>query len=42
MVLVHQNELIDEPVARSEVIAEVKGIYDGPVIWGEEMLEIEV
>ena len=27
MVLVHQNELIDEPVARSEVIAEVKGIY---------------
>ena len=42
MVLVHQNEMIDEPVARTEVIAEVKGIYGGPVIWGEELLEIEI
>lgn len=34
MVHVYQSEPIDKPVTRSEVIAEIKGIYDRPVILG--------
>ena len=42
MVLIHQHVSLDDPVIKTKIIAEVKSIYDGPLIWGEELLEIDV
>ncbi len=40
MVLTHQNPGLDDPVAKMEAIGEVKSIFKGPTVWGEELLEV--
>ena len=40
LVLVHQAANMEEPVRRSRAVHEVSSIYGGPVIWGEELLEV--
>ena len=40
MVLVHQRPEMDEPVRHAQALHEVKSVYDGPVIWGDELLEV--
>ena len=38
----HQNLYLDEPENTTRAIAEITSIYHGPLIWGEEGLEVEV
>ena len=38
----HQHPSLDEPEAKTSAIAEVKRAYDGPVIWGEELLAVDI
>ena len=38
----HQPPWLDEPQARTQAIKEICQIYDGPVLWGEELLEVEI
>ena len=38
----HQPPWLNEPQARSQAIKEISQIYDGPVFWGEELLEVEI
>jgi ribonuclease BN (tRNA processing enzyme) len=40
LALVHQQAKMEEPVRKAQAIYEVKSLYDGPVIWGEQLLEI--
>ena len=40
LALVHQRPTMEEPERRSQAIREITSIYDGPVIWGESLLEI--
>ncbi len=40
LALVHQQGKMEEPVRKSQALFEVKSVYDGPVIWGEELLEV--
>ena len=36
----HQRPEMDEPVRHAQALHEVKSVYDGPVIWGDELLEV--
>ena len=38
----HQPPWLDEPQARTQAIKEISQIYDGPVLWGEELLEVQI
>ena len=40
LALVHQQAKMEEPVRKAQAIYEVKSLYDGPVVWGEQLLEI--
>ena len=40
LALVHQQAKMEEPVRRSQALREVTSVYCGPVIWGEELLEV--
>ena len=40
LALVHQRPNMDEPVRHAQALREVTSVYDGPVIWGEELLEV--
>lgn len=40
LALVHQQAKMEEPVRRSQALREVTSVYGGPVIWGEELLEV--
>lgn len=40
LVLTHMLEQIDQPGIRERVIKEIMDVYDGEVIWGEDLLEI--
>lgn len=40
MLLVHQALQMEHPEAHTEAIGEVRSVYDGPIIWAEEMSEV--
>ena len=40
LVLTHQSLSLDDPASKVQAIGEVKSIYAGPTIWGEELLEV--
>jgi ribonuclease BN (tRNA processing enzyme) len=40
LVLTHMLEQIDQPGVREQIIKETTEIYDGNVIWGEDLMEI--
>ena len=40
MLLVHQSLPLEDPVAHTQAIAEVKQFYQGPVVWANEMMEV--
>jgi len=40
LALVHQIPAMDEPVMHAQALHEVTSVYDGPVIWGDELLEV--
>ncbi|MGH7947100.1 MAG: MBL fold metallo-hydrolase, partial [Opitutaceae bacterium] len=42
LVLTHMLEQIDQPGVRERIIHEIRGIFDGHVIWGEDLMEIPV
>jgi ribonuclease Z len=40
LALVHQIPAMDEPVMHAQALKEVTSVYEGPVIWGDELLEV--
>ena len=42
LVLVHQKHTLDEPGATERVIADIAKVYDGSIIWGNELMEFDV
>ena len=42
LVLTHMLEQIDQPGVREEILREIMAIYDGNIIWGEDLMEIPV
>ena len=40
MLLVHQSLELEAPESHTQAIGEVRSVYDGPIIWAEEMREI--
>lgn len=40
LVLTHMLEQIDQPGIREHILKEIAAIYDGTVIWGEDMMEV--
>jgi ribonuclease BN (tRNA processing enzyme) len=42
LVLTHVLEQIDRPGIREEILREMMDIYDGNIIWGEDLMEIPV
>ncbi|MBM3357370.1 MAG: MBL fold metallo-hydrolase [Betaproteobacteria bacterium] len=42
LVLTHMLEQIDQPGVREQIIREIGRIYEGPVIWGEDLMEIPI
>ena len=35
-------EQIDQPGVREEILRDIMAIYDGNIIWGEDLMEIPV
>lgn len=42
LVLTHLSPQIDRPGVRERMVREMSGIYDGPIIIGEDLMELEV
>jgi len=42
LVLTHMLEQIDQPGIRERLLREMMAIYDGDIIWGEDLMEIPV
>ena len=42
LVLTHVLEQIDQPGVRERIVKEIRDIYDGDVIWGEDLMEIPI
>lgn len=42
LVLTHMLEQIDQPGVREQIMREMMEIYDGNIIWGEDLMEIPV
>jgi ribonuclease BN (tRNA processing enzyme) len=40
LVLVHQGFDLDTPAGKKRALNEVRAIYKGKVVWGEEMTEV--
>lgn len=40
LVLTHQLEQIDRPGIREQIVVEMSKIYDGVIIWGQDLMEI--
>ena len=36
----HQSLPLEEPESKVQAIGEVRSIYKGPTIWGEELMEV--
>lgn len=42
LVLTHMLEQIDQPGMRERIIAEMSKIFDGTIIWGEDLMQIPI
>lgn len=42
LVLTHMLEQIDQPGVREKIVNEISKIYDGNIIWGEDLMEIPI
>ena len=42
LVLTHVLAQIDRPGVREQIVKEIRDIYDGYVIWGEDLMEIPI
>jgi ribonuclease BN (tRNA processing enzyme) len=42
LVLTHFLEQIDQPGVREEILREMMQIFDGNIIWGEDLMEVQV
>ena len=42
LVLTHMLEQIDQPGVREDILRQMAAIYDGPIIWGEDLMEVPV
>ena len=42
LVVNHQPPWLDDPETKTRAIAQIASIYTGPLIWGEELLQIEI
>jgi ribonuclease Z len=42
LVLTHMLEQIDQPGVREDILKQMAKIYDGPIIWGDDLMEIPV
>ena len=42
LVLTHMLEQIDQPGVREDLLREMMAIYDGNIVWGEDLMEIPV
>ena len=42
LVLTHVLAQIDRPGVREQIVKEIRDIYDGTVIWGEDLMEIPI
>lgn len=42
VVLTHVTEQIDQVRVREQIIREMSGIYDGHIIWGEDLMEVPI
>ena len=40
LVLCHQGLPLEEPESKVQAIGEVKSVFSGPTVWGEELLEV--
>jgi ribonuclease Z len=40
MVLTHLTEQIDQPTIREQIIHEIRKVYDGKLIWGEDLMRL--
>jgi len=42
LVLTHMLEQIDQPGVREDILKQMSRIYDGPIIWGEDLMQIPI
>jgi len=42
LVLTHLTEQIDRPGIREQIVHEIQAVYDGTVIWGEDLMKLGV
>lgn len=42
LVLTHMLEQIDQPGVREDILKQMARIYDGPIIWGEDLMQIPI
>ena len=42
LVLTHMLEQIDQPGVRERIVSEIRKVYDGNIIWGEDLMEIPI
>ena len=42
LVLTHLLPQIDRPGVREEIVHEIRRVFDGRVIWGEDLMQIDV
>jgi len=42
LVLTHILSELDQPEIRAEILAHIQGVFDGQVVWGEDLMQIDV
>lgn len=42
LVLTHMLEQIDQPGVREQIVGEIRKVYEGNIIWGEDLMEIPI
>lgn len=42
VVLTHMTEQIDQPGIRERIIGEMSGIFNGQIIWGEDLMDVSI
>ena len=42
MVLTHLTEQIDQPTIREQIVYEIRQIFDGKLVWGEDLMKLDI
>ena len=40
LVLTHLTEQIDQPTIREQIVHEIRRVFDGKLIWGEDLMRL--